>query len=76
MTTTSNSSAGKALGLAIALGVTGLCGKLLGFWMLMEPAQAATEGPVLWPGLAFVLVGLAFDLAGAAVLLKHAGKRS
>ncbi|MDX2117694.1 MAG: hypothetical protein SFY96_05870 [Planctomycetota bacterium] len=35
-----------------------------------------TQGPVLWPGLGFVLAGLVLDVAGAAILLRHAGRRS
>lgn len=35
-----------------------------------------SQGPVLWPGLGFVLAGLVLDVAGAAVLLRHAGRRS
>jgi hypothetical protein len=76
MTTTRNSGAGKALGLAIALGLGGMGCMLLGFWMLMQPKQIEPGQPSLWPGLAFVLVGLAFDVAGATVLLLQAGKKS
>ena len=42
-----------------------------------DTAEASkNQGPVLWPGLGFVLAGLVLDVAGAAVLLRHAGRRS
>ena len=75
MATSSNSGAGKALGLAIALGASGMGSMLVGFWMLMQPKQVEPGQPALWPGLAFVLVGLALDVVGAVILLRQAGKR-
>ena len=48
---------------------------LVGFWMLMQPKQVEPGQPALWPGLAFVLLGLALDIVGAAILLRQAGKK-
>jgi len=76
MSTSTKSGALRALVLAFALGVSGMASMLVGFWMLMEPKQVEPGQPALWPGLAFVLAGVALDVIGAAILLRQAGKKS